>query len=118
MRRRWRSQNWPSLLSKAIAEHGAEQFEDVALAEFAIFGDEDLFDVVGMVGEMDFARAKTDGDEIAVVVRAARKEAEHIAAEFGQDCPAAIVREDLAAAAGGHGVSPLVKSLAAIGGGE
>ncbi len=53
-------------VQQAIAEHGAEELEDVAFAEFAIFGNEDLLDEIGMEGERDFARTKTDGDEVAV----------------------------------------------------
>ncbi len=63
---------------------GRSSSKDVALAELAIFGDEDLLDEVGMESERNFARTETDGNDIAVFARAARKEAEHVAAEFGQ----------------------------------
>ncbi len=69
---------------QAVAEHGAEQFEDVAFAEVAIVGDENLFDEIGMRGQVDVAMAEAEGDQVAELAIAAGEEAEHIAAEIGE----------------------------------
>ena len=94
-------------IHQAVAEHRAEQFEDVAFAEVAIFGDEHLLDEIGMRGQVDVAMAEAEGDQIAVFAIAAGEEAEHIAAEIGE-----VAQEPVAGGRGGaqglrrgHGVA-------------
>ena len=69
---------------KPVAQEGAQEPRDVVLDEVAVFRDQDLLDIVRMIEEINALGAETEGNDIAILARAAGKECEHVPPERRQ----------------------------------